>query len=732
MRRNSSTSRSVVSYQEIPLKEIKDNADFTTKNPLTKLRYPRSVFFIILNEFCERFSYYGIRTILVLYLRNKLYYSDDTSTVIYHVFSMLAYFFPLIGAMLADSLLGKFRTIFYVSIIYAIGQLVLTGSAAPPLNLPDRTFALLGLLLIAIGTGGIKPCVAAFGGDQFLLPQQEKYLITFFSLFYFSINTGSLISTFLTPILREDVSCFGENTCYSLAFFVPAILMILSIVIFILGKPMYKIKSPQGNVVLEVGKCICHGIGNKWRSKKGEEREYWLDYADDKYDPKFISDIRSAFQVIKMFLPLPFFWALFDQQGSRWTIQATRMDGQIGSFLLKPDQMQVVNPLLIIILIPIFETAIYPCLNKLRLLRTPLQKLTTGGLLAGIAFIISAIVELQLESTYPVLPSSGLAQVRVFNTLNCPITMTVGDDSFVLENMEVWENKYVEANGNVSLAYTANFASCSSLGVTDTLNGAVSGTIYGTEATATSWVVTKDGISNSYVDSVSKTTSGDPAVRALVYLNSSVGDTANLNFIENSKTVLSLEVISPFNVTDLTELDPGTYDIYLDETLVESSVVLKLGGVYTVTAYVNDLSSATANTITITEPNSMHMLWLLPQYIVITVGEVMFSITGLEFAFTQAPVSMKALLQACWLLTVAFGNLIVVIVAEVAFFDSQASEFFLFAGLMFVDMLIFGILAWFYKYVEIAEDEDELPNGDIVLNEKSGTTNPSFKDDGGK
>lgn len=92
-----------------------------------------------------------------------------------------------------------------------------------------RPFTIVALLLIAFGTGGIKPCVSAFGGDQFKLPEQTKYLGYFFSLFYFAINAGSLISTFLTPILRADIKCFGENDCYSLAFGVPGILMIVSI-----------------------------------------------------------------------------------------------------------------------------------------------------------------------------------------------------------------------------------------------------------------------------------------------------------------------------------------------------------------------------------------------------------------------------------------------------------------------------------------------------------------------
>ena len=86
-----------------------------------------------------------------------------------------------------------------------------------------------GLLIIAIGTGGIKPCVSAFGGDQFVRPQQDKQLEGFFAVFYFSVNAGSLISTAVTPILRAEVSCFGDSTCYPLAFGVPAVLMLISI-----------------------------------------------------------------------------------------------------------------------------------------------------------------------------------------------------------------------------------------------------------------------------------------------------------------------------------------------------------------------------------------------------------------------------------------------------------------------------------------------------------------------
>lgn len=124
------------------------------------------------------------------------------------------------------------RTIVYLSMIYALGSVVLTLGAVPILNLPASEMTIIGLLLIAMGTGGIKPNVSAFGGDQFKLPEQAKHLATFFSIFYLSINLGSMISTLLTPILRENVHCFGELSCFSLAFGVPGALMIASICTF--------------------------------------------------------------------------------------------------------------------------------------------------------------------------------------------------------------------------------------------------------------------------------------------------------------------------------------------------------------------------------------------------------------------------------------------------------------------------------------------------------------------
>lgn len=170
----------------------------------------------------------------------------------------------------------SFRTILYLSCVYATGSTLIALGAIPVLHLPAQTFTVIGLLLIGLGSGGIKPCVSflsselilelsltvflhqvsAFGGDQFKIPEQVKQLASFFSFFYFSINAGSLISTYLMPILREDVHCFGDLDCFSLAFGVPGVLMIISIVVFVAGRKLYTVKKPTGNVIVEVSKCV--------------------------------------------------------------------------------------------------------------------------------------------------------------------------------------------------------------------------------------------------------------------------------------------------------------------------------------------------------------------------------------------------------------------------------------------------------------------------------------------
>lgn len=724
-----------------------------------KLPYPKAVFFILTNEFCERFSYYGMRAILILYLKNVLLFNEDDATVIYHTFTMLCYFTPLFGSIVADSFLGKFRTIFYLSIVYAAGNIILSLSAIGPLNLPQVPISMIGLALIALGTGGIKPCVSSFGGDQFKLPEQESQLASFFSVFYFSINAGSLISTFVTPIFRKDVKCFDQDDCYPLAFGVPAILMVTSLVVFLIGRIMYVIRKPTGNVVLAVVKTISHALSVKRKSK--EKKEHWMDYAEDKYSKRDIGDIKIVLRVLFLYIPLPLFWALFDQQGSRWTFQASRMNGDVGSFVFKPDQMQVVNPLLVLAFIPIFDQGIYPLLAKCNLLKKPLQRLTVGGIFAGISFMVSGFVEVELQKTYPIELGAGQSFMSVIN--HSPLNVT----GFICNGTTQIQNFTMDANSGIGLEvlpageYDIRLleaaiarAPCDGTGPGKRFNatkGEASSILLVKNTAGWDFVIPQniteikpdDDDEKSIYDSLEKSEEGNPFVRFIQYgvwddidndftsgnhelnKNTSILVARNQTDEEISKNGIRVAEILAYNATEFyypdwrttptLEIEPQKYRIHIRkggvDIPVSGSYELKLGGSYIISLVKEENGAYTSQMHTITQPNSLHMFWLLPQYIIMTLGEIMFSITIMDFSYSQAPVSMKSVMQSAWLMTVAFGNLIDVIIAGAKLFDKQYKEFFLFAGLMYLDMIIFSYMA--YKYVpadhsvEAKEDEDE-------------------------
>lgn len=427
----------------------------------------------------------------------------------------------------------------------------------------------IGLVFIALGSGGIKPCVAAFGGDQFKLPEQAKQIATFFSLFYFSINAGSMISTFVTPILRSDVHCFDNQDCYPLAFGVPAVLMVASIVIFVVGRSMYISKPLQGNMIVKMFRCIKNARAMKKKEKGLTKREHWLDYAEETDGKQMVTDSKALLNVLFLYLPLPLFWTLFDQQGSRWTFQATRMDGELSeSFSLKPDQMQVVNPLLILIFIPLYDAVIYPLLAKVGV-RRPLQKLVLGGILAGVAFIVSAILELQLEKTYAVVPGAGQAQLRIYNGLSCDATVKFGngfDSDQIIKSLGMY-NKINFDSATGDIPYTVS-AACDDFTEKQEKFKVASELAY-------SYYIRSNKVVE-WKDSAEKSGSGFPTATVL----SNTPSDLSIEFVDRSGTV-QYSVATNQEKIEKKELMPDTYSIRVGGKVVAESIKLKLGGVQT-------------------------------------------------------------------------------------------------------------------------------------------------------
>lgn len=224
-----------------------------------------------------------------------------------------------------------------------------------------------------------------------------------------------------------------------------------------------------------------------------------MDYAEPQFGDKMVRDIKATLKVLVLYIPLPIFWALYDQQGSGWTFQAVRMDGNIGFYTILPDQMQVVNPFLILGFIPLFSYVVYPMFAKCNFLKTSLQRMVCGGFLAAVAFGISALISLALEATYPVLPSSGNIQIRIYNPSNTDLKFESADlnISGTLPQYEYYANKDVSFTGNKSVPFTFNDESRSFL-----LE----------EEKAFGFYMADDGI-KYFTDNVEKSEDGYPKIR---------------------------------------------------------------------------------------------------------------------------------------------------------------------------------------------------------------------------
>ncbi|XP_072396363.1 solute carrier family 15 member 1-like isoform X1 [Diabrotica undecimpunctata] len=673
--------------------------------------YPIAVFCIIATEFCERFAFSGLRTILSLYLRNILLFSENISTLIYHVFIMVCYIVPLAGAICADAYFGRYSTIKNFGIIYLIGHIVMFLAAVPIIDLSPILFSVVGLTLIAIGTGGIKPCVAAFGAEQFSLPDQKKLLMHFFSIFYFTINLGGFVGMMVTPILKK-VSCFGDDTCYALGFGFPAVLMILSIFLFVIGRNFYKLKAPKKKVIMEFLKCIWYALGMKIR-RKGSG--HWLDIAKTEYSPQLIEDIKIVCKILLLFTPLPIFWSLFDQQGSRWTFQAAHMNGNILGTLISPDQMQVVNPAMVLIIIPILDRVFYPCLSKYSFLENPLHRMAVGGIIAGIAFLCAGILELVLETTYPDLPREHEASVNVINTLPCTlkvmnplngVQMLGAGNIFRFKNMlshnHTMYKLMVEAPlqcGNIR--FNKHKFEISMLSIEYQIDSIFIGTN------------NKNEIQSFTADPVDfrKSLNGYPRLR-VVYIKDEISlhnVSISLKSSAGIQDIYYAPDTSMIAVSDYMELPQGVYECQIgssEEKLLEEKLFhLTLGGVYTLAVRQNENKIDFVKLFTMSIPNTVNILWQLPQYFFISVAEIMFGVAGLEFSFTQAPRSMKTVTVAGWYLSVAVGNLIVIVITQINLFNSQAHEFFLFAVLIVAVMMVFMEMASKYKFITIKESD---------------------------
>jgi POT family proton-dependent oligopeptide transporter len=488
-------------------------------------RWPPQIKYIVGNEAAERFSYYGMKSILALYITASLMQTKDRATTIIHLAGFAVYFMPLFGAWLSDRMWGRYKTILYISLFYCAGHGVLAMSELFRTVDAKLTCLYIGLGLIALGAGGIKPCVSAFMGDQFG-PEQSHLMRKAYGAFYFSINFGSFFSFLIIPWiaatppaeLPANAGAIGRLlwqikhagfTGYGWAFGVPGILMGLATLVFWLGTRYYvrkpaarETKAPgyfkvffaalknsrnvnpsargwglvslltgavlpvimmiamvyvalqhiepapvpigqAGNLLSQNASNVpltvqvvgwtaigCFGlwyllvVGASLRGRIELPDAFW-NCARTSFKDHDIAAARTVTPVLAVFALVPAFWALFEQSNSTWVLQGEKMvPFSVCGFEVGAEQMQSLNPLLVMILVPVLTWGLYPLIEKMGLRVTQLRRMSLGLALTSLSYVLVSWLQHRLEIGETLSLTSQIAPYIVLTTGEVLISTT--------------------------------------------------------------------------------------------------------------------------------------------------------------------------------------------------------------------------------------------------------------------------------------------------------------------
>ena len=466
---------------------------------------PTQIRYIIGNEGCERFGFYGMRNILTAFLISTLLAGlpegerESGAKEVFHTFVIGVYFFPLLGGWLSDRFFGKYHTIFWLSLVYCLGFVCLSAFDT------NRGWFYAGLSLIALGSGGIKPCVAAFVGDQFDQTNKHRAKVVF-DAFYWMINFGSFFASLLMPLFLWK---FGAR----IAFGVPGALMFVATLILWIGRHKYVMVPPappdphsflkvsrtalwagtRGRVFAGLG--VAGVIGSLLLMPQfgfviavclalvtmigfgGAGVWMELNSVRGKHPAEAIAGVRAVLSVLVLFALVTPFWSLFDQKASTWVLQA---DAMTKPYWFQSSQMQALNPALVMVLIPFNNFVLYPMLRRFGYEMTALRRMTTGIAFSGLSWIVVGIMQLVLDRgqaftiTWQVLPYALLTFGEVlvsatgleFAYSQAPPTMKSAIMAFWNLSVTIGNLWVLVVNAGVKNAGVINFIKSWGFGVT--------------------------------------------------------------------------------------------------------------------------------------------------------------------------------------------------------------------------------------------------------------------------
>lgn len=350
--------------------------------------HPRAFWFIFWGEFAERYSFYGMRAILPLYLTGVLHYADNDPT--YYRFKMAVYFLPLLGGFLADRFIGKYWSIVGFSVPYVLGHFIL--------GIENSTALIIALSLLALGSGVTKPNISALLGQTYdqQRPGQEQLLSSAFRWFYFSINIGAFLSQAMLPQIRDHYKeTIGLSAAYKFAFQIPAWFMVGALIVFALGKPLYALETP-----------------GRIEATPEERREKW----------------KTLRTLLGIFALIIFFWLAYEHHDGLWVYFARDYVNLHVSWLGKtfaPDQIQALNPLCVLIYIPLL-TALFHLVDRDQKIFTATNRILLGFLVTAGATTIMTLAGFYSQNGGPKVPLVFLAFAYMTVTLGEVLVYSTG------------------------------------------------------------------------------------------------------------------------------------------------------------------------------------------------------------------------------------------------------------------------------------------------------------------
>jgi POT family proton-dependent oligopeptide transporter len=381
------------------------------KNTLTHVGEPLpwAAFLVAVVELCERFTYYGASGLFQNYIQRPLDGSEGRgalgmghkgATGLSTFFQFWCYVTPIFGAIIADQYLGKYNTILVFCFVYLAGLLILTFTSIPGALQHGAGLGgfVVSIIIIGLGTGGIKSNVAPLIADQYKRRQmavstdkktREKIILDpaitiqrIYMVFYFCINLGSL-SLIATPYMERDVGFWSAFVLCTCVFFIGTVVLVL-------GRRIYIVRPPQGSVVTDAFRVL--GMMIKGRNMDAAKPTFQASLGKDanlRWDDHFVDEVKRALVACKVFMFYPLFWVVYGQFSSNFVTQAGQMEGHG----IPNDLMQNFDPIAIIVCLPILDRFVYPAMRKAGIRFPPINRIVAGFWVGSLAMIYAAVIQ---------------------------------------------------------------------------------------------------------------------------------------------------------------------------------------------------------------------------------------------------------------------------------------------------------------------------------------------------